>query len=174
MAVNTSELTSFIEDLEQLPTLPAVAIRLIEVTADDESGLRDAVRLIEADHSLCAKVLKIANSAYYSRNGRVSTVERAAVLLGKDMVRSVVLTAASEHRIDSESAERLAEDRLEYYFTTQAQRPQRLIQERFEPIEVGANLRHPQQCERCMPDSRLVVECMISQGMASVVDLLDA
>ncbi|MEE8586441.1 MAG: HDOD domain-containing protein [Acidobacteriota bacterium] len=93
MAVEASELSGFIESLEELPTLPAVAIRLIEITTDNGTGLREVVRMIETDHAISAKVLKIANSAYYSRQGKVSTVGRAAVLLGKDTIRSVVLTA---------------------------------------------------------------------------------
>ncbi|HSR68314.1 MAG TPA: HDOD domain-containing protein [Acidobacteriota bacterium] len=91
--MKAADLSGFIEELGQLPTLPAVAVRLIETTSDEDSGMAEIARLIETDHALTAKLLKVANSTYFSRSGEVSTIDRAASLLGKDLVRGLVLSA---------------------------------------------------------------------------------
>lgn len=88
------DLTGFLDDLEQLPTLSPVAVRLIEATASEETGIREIVRLIETDQPLVAKVLKIANSPHFGSRQGISTIERAAGLLGKDLIRSIVLSAS--------------------------------------------------------------------------------
>ena len=76
--------------LEQLPTLPAVAARLLQVTTSDTSSAADVAAIIETDQALTANVLALVRSAAVGvREAR--TVERAIVLLGFETVRSAVL-----------------------------------------------------------------------------------
>ncbi len=78
--------------IEKLPMLPAVAIRLLEVTENEKSSARDLAKLIEADHALAAKTMRMANSAFYGRSGKVSTLRDAVTLIGFGAVRSTALT----------------------------------------------------------------------------------
>ncbi|HSR53337.1 MAG TPA: HDOD domain-containing protein [Acidobacteriota bacterium] len=103
--MKAADLSGFIEELGQLPTLPAVAVRLLETTSDEESGLSEIARLIETDHSLTAKILKVANSTYFCRSGEVTTIDRATALLGKDLVRGLVLSAVVFETIHPEKVQ---------------------------------------------------------------------
>jgi signal transduction histidine kinase/HD-like signal output (HDOD) protein/ActR/RegA family two-component response regulator len=85
-------LRTFVETLDQLPSLPAVGVRLIETSSDKNCSLKDVARVIESDQSLTAKLLKMANSAAFGLPRRVSTVERATGLLGLELVRSMALS----------------------------------------------------------------------------------
>ncbi|MCP4589311.1 MAG: HDOD domain-containing protein [bacterium] len=76
--------------LEQLPTLPAVATRLLEVTTSDASSASDVAAIIEMDQALTAKVLALVRSASVGAR-EASTVSRAIVLLGFESVRNAVL-----------------------------------------------------------------------------------
>jgi putative nucleotidyltransferase with HDIG domain len=78
--------------IDQLPTLPAVAARLLEVTTSNESCAREAIELIESDASLTAMVLKMTRSAELGVSGKGMTVERAVTLLGFDRVRNAALS----------------------------------------------------------------------------------
>ena len=49
--------------LDQLPSPPAVAMRLLNVTTSDDSSVRDVVRIVKADASLTAAVLRMARRA---------------------------------------------------------------------------------------------------------------
>lgn len=80
-----------LQQLEDLPTLPAVATRLLELTSNDESRLSEIVQLIESDPSLSTRILQLVNRAGSGVRGEISSVERAVVLLGFDAVRSAVL-----------------------------------------------------------------------------------
>lgn len=77
--------------LDSLPTLPAVAVRLLQVTCDSESAVSDVVRLLSADQSLTARILAVASSASLGVRAPVHTLERAVVLLGFLAVRGIVL-----------------------------------------------------------------------------------
>lgn len=83
-----------LQQLQQLPTLPSVALRVLEVTGRDDSNSREVVELISSDPSLTAKILQLVHRASLGVRGEVSTVERAVVLLGFDAVRSAVLAVS--------------------------------------------------------------------------------
>ncbi|HHT9145778.1 MAG: GGDEF domain-containing protein [Candidatus Brocadiaceae bacterium] len=75
-----------------LPTLPTVACKLISISSSEETGMRDIANLISKDTSLSAKVLKIANSAFYNFPCKISTIQQAALRIGTNVVRSLVLS----------------------------------------------------------------------------------
>ena len=85
----TPELT--LTHLDSLPTLAPIAVKLLQVTTDDASSAHDVVELLRGDQTLVAKVLSVANSAALGASGRITTLDRAVVLLGFKAVRGIVL-----------------------------------------------------------------------------------
>ncbi|HRK29631.1 MAG TPA: HDOD domain-containing protein [Tepidisphaeraceae bacterium] len=83
-----------LQQLDDLPTLPAVAVRVLQVTQDDKSSSADVVRLIESDPSLTTRILKLVHRADLGVRGEVNSVDRAVKLLGFDAVRSAVLAVS--------------------------------------------------------------------------------
>lgn len=80
-----------LRQIDSLPTLPAVATRLLQLTASDESHLREVVEMIAADPALTAKVLSLCKTADKGVRD-VLTVERAVKLLGFQAIRNAVLS----------------------------------------------------------------------------------
>ncbi len=84
-----------IEDIfasPRLPTLPTVAVRLLELRDDPDSGLERMVAIVESDPAICARLLKVANSTYFALRKPVATIDRAVALLGCTVVTSVSLS----------------------------------------------------------------------------------
>lgn len=77
---------------EYVPSLPEVAIRLIQIAQQDEPDFSEAARVISTDPALCGKILKTVNSALFGLRGKVNTIEEALPKLGLTMVRTLVLT----------------------------------------------------------------------------------
>ena len=88
-----------LQQLEELPTLPAVAVRVLEVTSNDASSAKEVVDLISSDPALTARILHLVHRADAGVRGEVNTVERAVVLLGFDAVRSAVLAITVFHTL---------------------------------------------------------------------------
>jgi putative nucleotidyltransferase with HDIG domain len=76
--------------IESLPTLSAVAVRLLELANDERSSGREVVRVIESDPSLSARLLALTRRANVGVEAK--TVQRAVVLLGLETVRNLVLS----------------------------------------------------------------------------------
>ncbi len=75
-----------------MPTLPAVATRLLRLTSSDDSDAREVMGLIANDPPLTAKVLSLCRTADKGVREEVLTVERAVVLLGFSAIRNAVLS----------------------------------------------------------------------------------
>jgi len=83
-----------LQQLEQLPTLPTVALRVLEATGREDSSARQVVDLISSDPSLTAKILRLVHRAGSGVRLEVNTVDRAVVLLGFEAVRYAVLAVS--------------------------------------------------------------------------------
>jgi diguanylate cyclase (GGDEF)-like protein len=86
------ELTERLERCGHLPTLPAVALRLIELGRDPEVRLGQLAETINFDPALVAKVLRIANSAFYGRRRESHNLRQAVTLLGLEATLSLALS----------------------------------------------------------------------------------
>ena len=62
--------------------LPDTAIKLMELTRRPDTEIMHVVRLMEQDPLIAAKVLAVAQSAFFSRGGRVTSLRDAVVRLG--------------------------------------------------------------------------------------------
>jgi HD-like signal output (HDOD) protein/signal transduction histidine kinase len=95
-----------LQQLEDLPTLPAVAVRLLELTADEKASVSEVVSLISSDPSLTTRLLQLVHRADVGVHGEVKSIERAVVLLGFEAVRSAVLAISVFQSFGSASERR--------------------------------------------------------------------
>ncbi|MBM9614906.1 GGDEF domain-containing protein [Desulfobulbus rhabdoformis] len=75
-----------------LPTLPVVASKVLELTTQEEVEVAEVIHLISQDIALSTKILKVANSAFYNFPQQIGSVQQAVSLLGINAVRSLVLS----------------------------------------------------------------------------------
>lgn len=78
--------------LTRLPTLPAIAMELMEVTRNDRLSVNQMLPIIEKDPPLAMKVLKIANSAYYGLHRKVDSLRHALVIIGLKELSDLALS----------------------------------------------------------------------------------
>ena len=89
-------LDRIISTLGDLPASPAIVSTVMGLTSNPDSKIVDISKVLSADQSLTAKVLKLSNSSFYGRPKEVKTLEEAILLLGFFTVRSIVI-ATSAH-----------------------------------------------------------------------------
>jgi putative nucleotidyltransferase with HDIG domain len=78
-----------VEQLQDLPPLPAVIIRVMQTVNDPKTAAQDLNRLISADPAIASKLLRLVNSSYYGFGRRVTTITDAVVILGFNAVRDL-------------------------------------------------------------------------------------
>lgn len=86
------QLKDRITHLSNLPTLPQVASRLMKIINDPLTSSSDAAFVIGQDLSLSAKVLRLANSAFYGIPRSITNLNNAVVILGLKVINTLVLS----------------------------------------------------------------------------------
>lgn len=74
-----------------LPVVPKVVQQLIQSFRRDDVSIDEIAHQLSADPVLCAKTLRLANSAYFHVSRHIGTVDDALRMLGFAMVRNLVL-----------------------------------------------------------------------------------
>ena len=77
--------------IEELPSIPETLMEIIKVLDDPDSGPSDLAEVIRFDAPLMAKVLRLANSPYYSSRGDLTDINRCVAVLGYRTVRQVAI-----------------------------------------------------------------------------------
>jgi len=84
-----------VRELRNLPSAPKVLPRLKELLGDGNSAMHEIVALIRLDPGIAARVLQVANSAYFSKGVRCFTVDEAVNRVGYATVYELVSLAVS-------------------------------------------------------------------------------
>jgi HD-like signal output (HDOD) protein len=79
---------------DTVPRLPAVLPRLMKCLRDENTSARDIADEIRRDTTLVAEVVRLANSPYYRTRQRISSLERATFILGRNGLRQLVANVA--------------------------------------------------------------------------------
>ena len=87
------QLDELIAELSELQPLPAVATKILQLGDDHQFSAHELATVIASDQVLTARLLRLANSAYYGASRRIGTVRDAVVLLGFRTVHQVALAA---------------------------------------------------------------------------------
>jgi putative nucleotidyltransferase with HDIG domain len=80
--IRRKQLIASIENLKDLPTLPQVAQRIVALSQDPKTNYRDLKNVILPDPPLAAKVMMMANSAFFHRRDSAKTLEEAIFTIG--------------------------------------------------------------------------------------------
>jgi HD-like signal output (HDOD) protein len=93
MSTNTQLALAGLE-IEKLPSLPHVLVKMLEVCQDANADFQKISRIVAQDAIITARVLVMANSPSYSFAVSVNTLERAVLVLGIDTLKTLIITVA--------------------------------------------------------------------------------
>lgn len=77
---------------KSLPTLPAVAVRIIELSESPTARMEDVANLVAQDPALAVRVLRVSNSPLYAQRRKIDNLRQALALLGLDATLSLALS----------------------------------------------------------------------------------
>ena len=87
-----NSIDSLIKGNIQLPSPPAVAIRILESVKKDDAGYDELAGIISSDPALAAKILKVANSSAYALPQKVESIQKAIAVLGVNALKNIALS----------------------------------------------------------------------------------
>jgi signal transduction histidine kinase/HD-like signal output (HDOD) protein len=94
MKTRASALFNRMETSRNLPSLPHILVKLIEVCNREPDTIKEISQIINKDVSLSARLMRLVNSAYYGLPNRVTGIDHALLLLGTDAVKNIAISAS--------------------------------------------------------------------------------
>jgi len=86
------ELSERLSACNNLPSLPLIVAKIMDASQDPDIGIADVADILKVDPALSAKLLKVANSPMYTRQGEISNLRDALSLLGLDSSLTIALS----------------------------------------------------------------------------------
>lgn len=76
----------------KVPTLPAVAVKLLNLIGDPDVDRQEVAATVKIDPGIASRVLQACNTSYYGLKANVRSVDHAVLLLGPGTLSSLCLT----------------------------------------------------------------------------------
>jgi putative nucleotidyltransferase with HDIG domain len=76
-------------DTRDLPPLPVIAQKILCLADNDETAAEKLARIISSDPALAARILRLANAAYFGHRATISTIPRAISIIGLNMLKQL-------------------------------------------------------------------------------------
>lgn len=94
MDIEKEKIRRKIKSIKSLPTLPAVAQKVSKLAESDTTSASQLSSIISQDQALSGRVLRLVNSSFYGFPGRISNISSAILLLGFDVVKSLIISVS--------------------------------------------------------------------------------
>lgn len=111
-AAENDDLRQLIMTTRDLPAMPHVASKVLELSGDPNTSAVKLQQVISDDQAMAARILKIANSAMYACSRKIKTLTEAIVMLGFNSIRSLVVTSAARNLYTGQNARMGLKERL--------------------------------------------------------------
>jgi HD-like signal output (HDOD) protein len=86
---------ALLDDVEGLVSPPDVCMRVFELIHSPLTGTREIAAVVGVDPNLTARLLRIANSAFYGFSGKIDTISRAVTVIGTTELYQLVLSVSA-------------------------------------------------------------------------------
>jgi len=86
---------ALLDDVEGLVSPPDICLRLFELIHAPTTGAKDIADLVGMDPNLTARLLRIANSSFYSFSRKIDTISRAVTVVGTAELYQLVLSVSA-------------------------------------------------------------------------------
>ncbi len=77
-----------------IPTLPPIAMKVMNLIQDDFASLSVLEDIISRDQGFVTRLLRIANSPYYGQDRKIENIKQALILIGFETLKSLIIATA--------------------------------------------------------------------------------
>ena len=100
-----AEFKKVLREIKNLPTLPGIVAKLGKMAENPDTTTEQMGRVISKDHILASKLLKLVNSAFYGFPQRISSLNSAIILLGFNVIKSLIISASIFEVMEAQDVE---------------------------------------------------------------------
>jgi len=148
--LSNERLLEFVSKIEHIPSIPSLYLEIIEELHSPYASIKVVGEIISKDIGMTAKILQITNSAFFGLPQYITNPEHAAVFLGLDAIKGLVLATKVFSSFDQGKTEELRIDSLWRHSITVGAFARKIAQE--------------EQCDKQVVDDSLVAGMLHDVG----------
>ncbi|MBU1320490.1 MAG: HDOD domain-containing protein [candidate division Zixibacteria bacterium] len=102
-----TDITAHLDKMDEMLALPQVLVEILHMVDNEQTTASKLATVVMHDPNMTAKLLRMANSSFYSRGKEITTVKQAILILGVSMVKCLALSTSifqSEALIDEDKS----------------------------------------------------------------------
>ncbi len=108
--INEKQINLILANIDRLPTLPAVATKLMSIGSVEDIDLDEVIELIESDPAMSTTILSMCRTADKGLGDKITSVRRAVIMLGLEAVQVAALSVHVYAQLESQSSENQGAD----------------------------------------------------------------
>jgi HD-like signal output (HDOD) protein len=85
------DFNTIIKSMGELPPSPIVATKLLELLRKPDLKISELANAVSLDPVISARLMRMANSAFYEQQKQVSTVDRAIIVVGENVLKNLAM-----------------------------------------------------------------------------------
>ncbi|HLP97129.1 MAG TPA: HDOD domain-containing protein [Sideroxyarcus sp.] len=89
-----TDIAELVRSVGKLASLSDVFVRINRLVGDPNSRMNDIARAAERDPAFTARLLRVANSAFYGFSSTIDTVDKAVSIIGTAQIRNLALATS--------------------------------------------------------------------------------
>jgi len=127
-SVENQRLKQLVTQMNRLPSLPSLYVEIVEKLNDAETTIEDIGAIIIKDLGMTAQILKLVNSAFFGLSRPVTSPSEAAMYLGIDTIKSLVLSIHAFSQFDDLKSRGFNLDALMHHSMSTGARAKRIAE----------------------------------------------
>jgi len=88
---NFIDFETIVKNMGDLPPSPIVASKILELLRDPDLKIKDLANAVSLDPAISARLLRMANSAFYEQQKQINSVDRAIIVIGEDVLKNLAM-----------------------------------------------------------------------------------
>jgi len=97
------------DNIKDLPSLPAIVMKVNQMLDDPYTTIDTLSAVIEKDQAIVSKMLVLVNSAFFGLREEVSSVKEAAIVLGFDAIRNIIVSLSTFKTLNNIAKDKLCD-----------------------------------------------------------------
>jgi putative nucleotidyltransferase with HDIG domain len=93
-----------VQAMDSLKPIPQVALKILRLVSSEDYDIRDISDEVRKDQVISAKTLQLCNSAMFSTRRRIETLDHALLLIGRDQLVKLVISASVRKLFEPDTA----------------------------------------------------------------------
>jgi putative nucleotidyltransferase with HDIG domain len=165
--LQNDKLKSLVSSMGDLPSVPAFYLEMVQELQSPEASIRRIGRIVARDPAMTAKILQLANSAFFGRQHRISSASEAVAYLGLEIIRGLLLAVHAFRQFEASTVNGFSIEGLWEHSISTAARARKIAEVEEADIQMAndaftAGLLHD--------IGKLMLACRLPEAYAEVMD----